>query len=308
MRFESSGFARLITIALAAFSVSACNEVMNGFVRSIGDDEVIGLADGAVDAVLARDDDAVRALTHPQAEHVFTAEAMAQVFEYLPAEPERRRHLLQYNWSTFQTLGHEPTRRVTLIYHVQFEPDQSGLTRSEFVRIGLLANGEAPLRLAEFRVFPVPEPIYGGIDDWPTGFWAALIIAPLTAIFCLLALISVWRTPRLKRRILWSLFVVLIGYPVFAFSTETGSWFLLSPGIHRTPTGVHYSFLDFTVFSASWVQQTFTGHHVFNVAIPVGALLFFLQKTRGKLAFKAPKSQSDRNAASPDQPSNPVSP
>lgn len=280
---------RLAALVLAVISLGACSSAVDYFARVMGDEAAIDQADSAIDALLARDKAAMHGVTHPEVVHLFSDDVVGQMFDYLPAEPERRRSLLQYNWSDFHTLGGEPSRRVDLIYRIEFEPDEAGAARSEFVRVGLFASGDMALAMVEMRLFPVPPPVYDGPDDWPAGFWIALILAPVTAIFCLLALISTWRTPRVKRRILWSIFIVLIGYPVFAFSSETGSWFLLSPGVHTHPAGVHYSFFDITAFSASWMQNSFTGHHVFNVAIPVGALLFFLQKFRGKLALKEPR-------------------
>lgn len=157
------------------------------------------------------------------------------------------------------------------------------------------------------KVFPVAPPVYEGVAQWPAGFWIALILTPATALFCLAALVSVWRTPRVKRCILWTLFIVLIGYPIFGFSTGNGGWGLVSPSV-TADGGLVFQFFQFALFSASWMHEPVTGHHVFHVAVPVGALLFFLQKRGGWLALKPQKGEQTRDDTPSDSPSNPVSP
>ncbi|MEQ8406157.1 MAG: hypothetical protein RKE49_13750 [Oceanicaulis sp.] len=297
----------IIAAAAAALWLSGCTDLTDRFVRAMADDEAVALGDQALDALFSRDEAALRSMLHDEAAPAFTAEAFQQTFGYLPETPTQTRRLLQVNWSSFTDQAGS-ARRLNLLYHISFAPEAQGAVREEFARIGLAARGDASLQLVELHLFPAPGPAVGEPVAWPVGFWAAVILTPFTALFCIAALISVWRTPRLKRRILWTIFIALIGYPVFAYSTQTGAWVLQSPGVSNVDGGVNVSFINITVLSAAWMKDMITGHHLFQVAVPVGALFFFVQKARGKLALKPAKGQSSKDALASDTPSDPVPP
>ncbi|MGX6646993.1 hypothetical protein ACWCOP_03490 [Maricaulaceae bacterium MS644] len=312
MGLVSNTAARLLAILIAGLLLSACEDAMDTMVRTIADDEAIALSDLTVDTLLARDDAGLRTLLHSEAAPLFTDETLAQMFDYLPADPPSSQTALRANWSTVGLGGNGSERRFDIIYRLDFSGPESEAGRKEFIKVGLFAQGDAPLQLVELRVFPAPAPIYSNPGEWPAGFWIGLVLTPATALFCLAALVSVWRTPRVKRRIWWSLFIVFIGYPIFGFSTQTGGWGLVAPDVTENG-GLHFQLFQFALMSASWMHEPLTGHHVFHVAVPVGALLFFVQKTRGRLALKAQKGEQNTDDTPPDAgpphpPSNPVSP
>ena len=296
----------LAALLLAALALGGCTGVMDRLVRSMTDSATLETGETVISHMMARDAAALSALIHPDAETVFTEELLSQIFDYLPETGISRLTAVQSNWSSFSLAGGERTRNANLIFRADFEPDSEGIARNEFIMVGLFARGDAALQVAQIRIFPVPGPVYGGVSGWPAGFWAAVILAPLAALLCLTALISAWRTPRLKRRILWSLFILFIGYPVFAFSTGTNAWILQSPGIHSNGGMVSLDFIRVTILSAGWMVDTISGQHSFQVALPLGSLLFFLQKARGKLALKPVADQSKPDAPEPDKPAAPA--
>lgn len=268
--------------------------------------EEVQIADRAVDHLLDRDEAGLRSLMHPETTPPMGKNAVSTTFKTLPDTAPARRVIL----NAAHTVGGAGSE-TTLTYRVDFETGADGGPRASFIHIRLAAQGDAATHLAGLQVTPVPAPIYDGPADWPAGFWIALVLTPATALFCLAALVSVWRTPRLKRRILWSLFIVLIGYPIFGFSTEAGGWSLVAPSVTENG-GLHVQFFQFALMSASWISSPVTGHHVFQVAVPVGALLFFLQKRRGRLALKTQTGEQNTDDSPsdtpPHPPSHPVSP
>jgi hypothetical protein len=293
-------------VITAGLLLSACIETADRLVRAFADEDSVALSEDMIDALLAKEEERVRALIHPDAQEAFTDDVIEQIFAYLPESPEARRALVQSHWSTFTTLGEETTKRFDSIFRLDFEASGETQGRAEFFHIQLFARGDEPLQMIRVDIFPVPQPVYGDMSDWPVGFWIAVVLAPMTALLCVAAIVAVWRTRRLKRRILWTLFSLLIGYPVFAFSSATGDWVLWSPGLHGSNGSFNLNIINFTALSASWTQNMFTGHHLIQVAAPIGALLFFMQKARGKLALKPAKGQSEADGPRPAPPSDPA--
>lgn len=290
----------------AGLFLSACVQLSDQLVRAFSDEESVALAEETIYALLAKDEDRLRAMVHPVAQDAFTSETIEQIFTYLPDAPDAQRYLMQSHWNSFTTPGEETTQSFDTVFRLDFDTSGGAVSRGEFFEIQLFARGDEPLQVTRVNIVPTPEPVYDGLAEWPVSFWIAVILAPLTALFCIAAIVAVWRTKQLKRRVLWTLFILLIGYPVFAFTTTTGDWMLWSPGIQGSDGFVRLNIFNFKVLSAAWIQDMFTGHHVIQVAMPIGAVLFFIQKARGKLVLKPAKGRSEADGREPAPPSDPA--
>ncbi len=125
--------------------------------------------------------------------------------------------------------------------------------------------------------------------DWPDWGVTRSVFATLgiaVPLFIIATLIIQLRTPKLKRRILWSA-VILIGcFPVFEMNWSTGAWWLEAPAITRTDTSINLKFLSFKLLGASILKQGYFGAWTIGVCVPLGALWFWVRKLSGGLRLK----------------------
>lgn len=223
-------------------------------------------------------------LAHSDARSVFENDAVLSEFlNLIPEETPESVMFAQFNTNYSSTNGRPAVVDHNIILILTFSDQRAQVSlwlRNE--------NGEP--RLMHINYLPIADTAINA-SDFSTSDWVALCLAPVTALFVLITLIAAILTRRLKRRILWSLFIAFVGYPVFGYLTETQSWSLLAPAVTPVGNSVNLQLIKFSLFSASWETSVITGHHAVNVAIPLGALVFWLQKARGKLARKPDPGQ-----------------
>ncbi len=129
------------------------------------------------------------------------------------------------------------------------------------------------------------------------GHFLAAGLAALSVLLSAAALATALLTPRLKRRLLWSLAILTLGFPVVAFNWSTGAFSLLLPTIQLNSGSV--SILDnwVVMLGASTFKASVVSAWMIHFAPPLGALAFFLQAARGRLERRAPREAATPAAA-----------
>lgn len=105
-------------------------------------------------------------------------------------------------------------------------------------------------------------------------------LAMFMPVFILFTFFATFRFKRLKRRILWPIFI-LLGFPVFAMDWSTGQMWLDSPGFNVTDSGFHVDLFSFKLLGAAIFREGAGAPWVVYVAVPIGALLFWYRVMRG---------------------------
>lgn len=292
---------RLMSLMLAALLLAGCDAVTSMSSRLVSmaaSEEQEARVEVVHDAMLARDTDALRELAHPLILNGNFDTGIAQMYAAMPEGEPLERLIVSLNWRTMTNSG--GTNRQEDFVHI-FRYETGDMT----VRTAFAASGDEPMRVTTLYVNYVADADRPD-SAWTPGQWIAAILAPAVALFCLVSLIAVFRVRRLKRRILWFIFILVIGFPVFTFFSHTGQWALTAPGLVSTGNGFTVNFFQVQLFSASWLSFPAEHRWTVNVAIPVGALLFWLQFLRGKLARKPEKSAVEENHAEAPNLSQPA--
>ena len=148
-----------------------------------------------------------------------------------------------------------------------------------------LSRGDDPIALNGLHVNFV------AFEDTPQLPWTfahtfAVTLALSVGFFALISAIAVFRVKRLKRRILWFVFIALVGYPTFTFFSHTGSWIMSSPGFVSSGNSWNISFISVKLLSAAWMTFPLENRWTIDVSLPLGAILFWLQFFRDSLVRK----------------------
>lgn len=246
-----------LALALAGCSAAALAEKM-------APQDVQAASDEAINELRARDFGAlnqrlVDALR--QQDHASDFRAMAG---YIPREEPLERHIAGY----FVTSGTGGTH-YDVIYEYRFTHTWV-VARLAWVRV------PAGLRLTDFFVRSQAESLEEmhrfSLRAMTFDKWFVLVVGPLAALFSLYALVRCIRTPRLPRKWLWIIFILL---GVGSFSVDWGSGeFQVS--LLRAQL---FSFSAFALAGQNWTLA---------VSVPLGAVVFMDRIRRRKAAPENP--------------------
>ena len=186
--------------------------------------------------------------------------------------------------SRSQVVGGQPLDNQSLVYITR--------TGAEHVRIDLTftRTGDQPWALHHVNAYAFqPNPGISFTDGTMTPVRLASLAAVLANFtFVMITLIATFRFRRIKRRILWPLFIIA-GFPVFGFNWTSEAWYLVAPGISSSEAGVYFRFLEITFFGASFVDASPVAPVILELGVPIGAILFWYRVMRGGPTRKAEK-------------------
>ncbi len=285
MRFAVAFFGMLTLAACSA-------EQQESSIRAMAHEAQLERSDEAVEAILSRDSEAIRSLAPPDARSYYSDENLSQLYEIMPTVGPSKVTLAQFNSGTMTNNG-QTVSNGEYTYIAYFGSNEAGIERAT-VRIQLQAVGASPHYLVHLN-FRDRTPI----DNMPSTVMTPIVqgLAIGVAAFSIITLLVAIFTPRLKRRILWSAFIILVGTPVFQFVTPGESWQYLGPGPTWDGETFRLSIFMVRVFSASYTTDFLSGLTAYDIAVPVGALAFWFQRLTGRLARKPkpiPPSASPR--------------
>ncbi|PWE17632.1 hypothetical protein DDZ18_08200 [Marinicauda salina] len=296
---------RILAVALGLL-LSACNQTdtIEQTVRSMASDPEESIADETVLAIYEGDEETLRSHLHPALlQEQFRGELEALV-KQSPGQPPDEYALVNYQWDRVMTAGNNEQETNATDFSFTYRAAYGD--REQIIFIRMRAEGDGPPLVQNIQISPAPGANYASPDEWPQAYRIALGLAVATAVFVVITFLASLRVRRLKRRILWSLLILFVGYPVFVYSTAEG-WLLSAPSITQNETGVNIQLFDFNLLGAGYLKNTITGVETFDIAVPLGALLFWLQYFRGKLVRKPePGEKGEAPAPTGEGPADPA--
>ncbi len=283
---------RAILVVLAAVLLSACSgEWISNSAEQLMDDETRELSERILEAVQANDDEALFQEfdgRYPRAD--FDA-AIGSVYAELPDGQPVEARLVGYQRHS-STNGSQSTRTTQSQYLLETDNDVA------LVTIRLIAENDAPLTLQYFNATRIDPAAYSSPETLTLPhyiFGAGLILNPL---FIIATIIFMFRLKRVKRRIIWTIFLLIGCYPVFSANWSTGEWMLSSPGITQTANGATFNFIAFTLLGAGFIRTSEISPWMLQLAVPLGALIFWIKYATTGITRKPPKD-------APVQPAEP---
>ncbi len=272
---------RNLCLGLCALVLSGCN--FNEMVAGIVPDDAKPLLAELIAAVSDHDLEAFRPHLNPEIDPAAIDSALPQILELLPEGPPQDVQLTYAYLGASATLTTGTQRTLStvhtltwdeqiLILRLEMTSDETGVWVIDRFNFTTPAAEEAAISPA-FSELTLTHKIFGG----------AAILVP---VFVLFTLIAMFRTPQIKRRILWTLFILLGCYPQFAINWSTGIWELVSPAMQASESGVNFNLIGFLVFGASILREG-AGPWIISVCVPVGAFFFWYRRMRGGPTRKA---------------------
>lgn len=185
------------------------------------------------------------------------------------------------NWS--QTMGQDERNTQSVVLTTE--------TLDSSIRIDLIfyKTGDAPWYLQNMNVyeFEAHSGIFGlSVSDLSPGRSLALALALTSFGLITFTFIASFFFKKLKRRILWPLFI-LVGYPQFVFNWTTEAWTLTSPTLRVTENGFNLNVFNISIFGAGFVDNSPVEPALLSIGLPIGALLFWWRVSRGGPPRKA---------------------
>ncbi|QNL19242.1 hypothetical protein HXX25_07910 [Hyphobacterium sp. CCMP332] len=279
---------RIAVIILCVFLASCSETAWGPIVKMMMDEEMEARVDAITDEVVARDMDAVQSRLSPSISADAARTGLTDLFNHLPEGEPESTMAISYNWRSNTSLNDGQsgsTRSATIVVRLEYE------TAIAYLTIGLFAAPGDDYSINTLRANTVES---GAADSSAYAperhtIWHAVfgILAFAMPLFIIGSLIAMYRMKRIKRRIIWTL-LMLVGYPVFALNWTTGDVWLASPGVTTTANSWHLSLIDIKFFGAAFEQIPGTGMLVW-VAVPLGALIFWIKYSTAGITRKPPK-------------------
>lgn len=236
-----------------------------------------------LDVLERKESEALLDLFHPQLDRAQGRTAMPSVLVFVPDEGTATRHLLSAHSQNNTVLGGESTRTVRAVYRLDW-PEESLL-----VTVELRHHETAQWTIWNLNLQPTPtQSGFPALSEMEPRQLTFVVAALACVAFILFTLVASFRTRRLKRRILWALFIVS-AFPVFAMNLDTGAFWMAAPGVQSGPEGFSVQLFAIRFFGAA-VEQV-SGSWVVEVAVPIGALFFWYRMVRGGPTRKPPKTK-----------------
>jgi len=292
---------RRITVIILCVFLASCSETAWGpIVKMMMDEEMETRVNAITDDVIARDMDAVQARLASSISAEAAQAGLTDLFNHLPEGEPESTLAISYNWSSntsFNDGQSGSTRSANIVVRLEYE------TAIAYLTIGLFAApGEeysiTLLRANYIETGTADSSVYAPENHtiWHAVFGILALVIP---VFIIGSLIAMYRMKRIKRRIIWTI-LMLVGYPVFALNWTTGDVWLASPGVTTTANSWHLSLIDIKFFGAAFQQVVGMGTLVW-VGVPLGAILFWYKLYAVGITRKAAKNENETPPANPDQ-------
>jgi len=272
---------QLLIATIAALFLAGCDvdEIVELAVPEDANERV----DRGRDAVLQRDFEGLRSVTAAAATDEQITTLIEVVDSVLPQEEPDQVRLAGFNSRVLTTASSGRSATLSLTYTLDYSGDLYRLDM-RFEQIG-----ESPWYLTWIHTAEAElhTPMSFDMTDLQVG--QSLAIVGLFAVpgFILLTFIASFFFRRIKRRILWSLFMLAGTYPVFSFNWTTQTWTMISPMINTTDGAAHFELFSFKLLGAGFENYTPLQPAIIELAIPIGALLFWYRVMRGGPTRKA---------------------
>jgi hypothetical protein len=272
---------RVLILVLASLFVSACS--MENFIEAFMPEDARAEFDELVEAVDARDAEAMIAMAPAD----YDAELVtAQIEQMLAALPDAERtggSLAGAHFSTRSSTNTGSASQASWVMRLDY-PGESWRLEAVMVRIG---DGDWTLNGADLTRIENQPVLSAAFTSPVRAFYMLLALA--LPVFILFTLVVFFRTPMVKRRILWTVFI-LVGYPTVLVNWTTLDITLLSPALHSTQNGVVFQFLDIAFFGAGYESGMGIEPTTLTLALPIGALFFWYRRSKGGPTRKSPVS------------------
>lgn len=265
-----------VLLVVMSFGLVGCN--WSGTLdETLLPDEARPVFDAAKALVLEGDQDSIAPHWYPEVDLATIPGIIEQIQGILPDAPAESVDLV--NIARFS--GEDPTlgsfSQITVTYIARW-PDQHFSLVAQVTRLE-----EGPWQLNRFRIDPINAALEGPatIEDWGLARSIWVGITALVIAFILLTLVSLYRFRRVKRRILWTIFIIAGCFPVFAMDWATASWWLESPALHSTEGTFRLSLFEFKILGAAFARAGIHAPWIAEVCVPIGALFFWYRVMRG---------------------------
>lgn len=264
----------LCLIALVGSLLAACQseQIIEAFVP----EDARPVAEQSVDGLINRDMAMLRAVVPDGATEEQLASLEATLPTLFPLADYGEPKLVGANRSLQRQTDSEPLDRLELVYLV---PSDDGDRRLELV---LQMVGENTWRLTWLNAFEAEHHPSVSLD-WETNSFTrnmALLLPLASFTFVLGTLIASFRFKRIKRRILWTVFI-LSSYPVFEFNWSTEIWTMVAPAITSSEGSVDFKLISLTFLGAGFEDYAPLEAALITVGFPFGALFFWYRVMRG---------------------------
>lgn len=266
---------QLLIATIAAFLLAGC-DIDDALEASLPEDAKERVDRGR-EAILQRDMEGLRNVTSDAASEDEIAAVIELVDSVLPPGPPDDVQLagVQVMRATSTSAGRTGT--LSLAYTLDYA-DETYRLNMRFQKAG-----DSPWYFTWVDT-AVAERHTGMSFDFATlNNQETVAIAGLFAIpgFVLLTFISSLLYRRVKRRILWSLFILAGAYPVFSFDWTKQVWAMTSPMITAGEGGALFDIFSFKLLGAGFQDYAPLEPAIIELAIPIGALLFWYRVMRG---------------------------
>lgn len=270
--------ATVITVAIcSACSVSPVSE-------DVVPEDVRAFVAQVEAAAIAEDVEALRALFHPLAEEAVTDEAFSTITDILPNEGA-----LATRWVSFsdQPISGEESvdNLIYIVRELRFSGGEVIVVQHRMTRV------ETGLRLLYLRVTPITSEQAAsqtfslrGASTTQYVVFAFLVGLPALS---LLTIIAIWLTPRLKLRVLWTVFC-LIGFGELHYNWTAGGFSLGM--LEATSNGVKFNFIQIVLLSAGFVKAGFYAPWIVKLSLPVGVVAYWCARILGRLPRHPPSA------------------
>lgn len=257
--------------------------------------------DQAHEAILAKDTAYFRNNFLPEAtKDIDFDQTMTKVWGLVPDGKFIDRTSGRFEYSIIFTHGRNGRRGdYTRTYQYQFE---KGFV---YVIIGVRELGET-VYIRQLRLISLKGDLRDAhaftLSGKPPSSLIFLGLMILTVVLTLAALILIIaRRKRLRRPILWAIFVIF-GFGLVTLNWTTGK--ITPQSFHAaTEQKIEFSLPKLGLFSAGFVRWSAISPWIFELYFPLGMLLFWVQAMRGKLALKP--AWTDKTGEEPEDSEGP---
>ncbi|WP_323762169.1 hypothetical protein [Maricaulis sp.] len=265
-----------ILVTVLAFSLGGCQLYQSALDRIIPDDARPMLA-AAQALAIDGDTEPVAAHWHPDLDTSRLPTLLDNIATIKPTSPLSSISLVGAHRNMSASTGSASVSRLTVVYQLHWPETDLSLS------LMLMRTGDAAWQITHFNLTEIDRSAAGpdGVDSWGLSrlLWVGLSMSIVA--FVLITTISLYRFKRVKRRILWTIFILAGCFPVLAMDWATTAIWLEAPGVTSSETSVHLNLFSVRLFGASVTRDSLVDPWIIEAALPVGAILFWWRVMRG---------------------------
>jgi len=240
-------------------------------------------------AIENRNTEAILELLDETEDRAQWEDVFPSIWDYAPDSTLQNSMLLGSYLNTFTRSGYETSKTLRLQYKLEYE------SKNLLLILVFVKQGEEDWQINGFRLNEIipQQSLHFNFGEMSQNQQVAIGLGIGIPIFIILTLIASFRFKKVKRRILWTLFI-LIGTPVWAFNWSTETWSYSGPGLIQTEAIFNFQIFKFLLLGASFLKSGISQPWVIGIALPLGALLFWYRVFRGGPTRKGETEQRVR--------------